>query len=168
MTGDGPEDTLRRENGDRRESGEDALSPKNALYVVATWVPRRLEISVGALGPVVFERGWYAYVGSARRGRDARVARHFRREKPLRWHADYLFTAAPPRLAGLVDGPLTECELAGALAAPPGASRPVRRFGAGDCRCTGHLVRLTTRPSSRTLREIGERGSVIDEFVVPA
>ena len=141
---------------------------RNALYVVATRVPRRLEITVGALGPVTFERGWYAYVGSARRGRDARVARHFRREKPLRWHADYLFTKAPPRRAWLVDGPLTECELAGALAAQPGASRPVRRFGAGDCHCPGHLVRLTTRPSSRTLREIGEHGSAIDEFVVQA
>jgi len=141
---------------------------QNALYVVAAWVPRRLVISVGALGPVTFERGWYAYVGSARGARDARVARHFRREKPLRWHADYLFTVAPPRLAWLVDGPLTECELAGALAAQVGASRPVRRFGAGDCRCPGHLVRTTTRPSSRTLRESGGIRSAIHEFVVSA
>jgi Uri superfamily endonuclease len=126
---------------------------QNVLYVVATWVPRRLEITVGSLGPVTFARGWYAYVGSARRGRDARVARHLRREKPLRWHADYLFTAAPPRLAWLVDGPLTECELAGALAAQPGAARPVRRFGAGDCRCPGHLVRLGGRPRTTTITE---------------
>ena len=130
----------------------DREGEQNALYVVATWVPRRLEITVGALGPVTFERGWYAYVGSARHGRDARVARHFRREKPLRWHADYLFTAVPPRLAWLVDGPLTECELAGALAAQPGASRPVRRFGAGDCRCPGHLIRRGARPTTAVLR----------------
>jgi Uri superfamily endonuclease len=57
----------------------------------------------------------------------------------------------PPRLAWLVDGPLTECELAGALAAQPGASRPVRRFGAGDCRCQGHLVLLGARPSTAAL-----------------
>lgn len=126
--------------------------PKSALYVVAAWVPRRLEITVGALGPVTFGRGWYAYVGSARRGRDARVARHLRREKLLRWHADYLFTAAPPTLAWLVDGALSECELADALAAQPGASRPVRRFGAGDCRCRGHLVRLPARPATVGLR----------------
>jgi len=141
---------------------------QNALYVVATWVPRRLEITVGVLGPVTFERGWHAYVGSARRGRNARVARHFRREKPLRWHADYLFTAVPPRLAWLVDGPQTECELAGALAAQPGASRSVRGFGAGDCHCPGHLIRLAMRPSPRTLRELGEKRSDIEEFVVPA
>ncbi len=115
---------------------------------------------------MTFERGWYAYVGSARRGRDARVARHFRREKPLRWHADYLFTAVPPRLAWLVDGPLTECELAGALAAQPGASRPVRRFGAGDCRCPGHLIRLAARPGASELRKLGAKRSEIEEFVV--
>ena len=144
----------------------DHESERNALYVVATWVPRRLEITVGALGPVTFERGWYAYVGSARRGRDARVARHLRREKPLRWHADYLFAAVPPRLAWLVDGPLTECELAGVLAAQPGASRPVRRFGAGDCRCPGHLIRLAARSGASELRKLGAKRSEIEEFVV--
>ncbi len=139
----------------------------NVLYVVATWVPRRLEIVVGALGPLTFERGWYAYVGSARRGRDARVARHFRREKPLRWHADYLFTAASPRLAWFVDGPLTECELADALAARSGASRPVCRFGAGDCRCRGHLVGLPARPTTGELRRLVGPGSSIAEFALP-
>ena len=67
----------------------------NRLYVVATHVPRRTTVTVGALGPVEFARGWYAYVGSARRGRDARVARHFRVDKPLRWHADHLFVPVP-------------------------------------------------------------------------
>ena len=73
------------------------------------------------------------------------------REKPLRWHADYLFTAFPAERAWLVDGADGECELAGALAALPGAERRPRRFGAGDCRCAGHLVRFTRRPLRRDL-----------------
>ena len=121
------------------------------LYVVLTYVPRQTTVPVGALGPVVFERGWYAYVGSAARTRRTRVARHLAPDKPLRWHADYLFTAFPARRAWLVDGAVGECELAGALAALPGASRPSRRFGAGDCRCAGHLVRLPRRPRRRDL-----------------
>jgi len=121
------------------------------LYVVLTYVPRRTTVPLGALGPVVFERGWYAYVGSAARARRARVARHLAPDKPLRWHADYLFTAFPARRAWLVDGAAGECELAGALAALPGASRRSRRFGAGDCRCAGHLVRLPRRPRRRDL-----------------
>ena len=116
------------------------------LYVVLTYVPRRTTVPVGALGSVAFERGWYAYVGSAARARRARVARHLATGKPLRWHADYLFTAFPARRAWLVDGAAGECALAGALAALPGASRRPRRFGAGDCRCAGHLVCFSRRP----------------------
>lgn len=125
----------------------------NALYVVATWVPRRTEIRVGSLGPVAFARGWYAYVGSARRGRDARVARHLRAEKPVRWHVDYLSSRFPGHVAWLVDSALTECELAGALARLPGASRRPPRFGAGDCRCAGHLIVLPARPTRHMLFE---------------
>jgi Uri superfamily endonuclease len=121
------------------------------LYVVLTYVPRRTAVPIGALGPVVFERGWYAYVGSAARARRARVARHLAPDKPRRWHADYLFTVFPARRAWLVDGAAGECELGGALAALPGASRRPRRFGAGDCRCAGHLVRLAHRPRPRDL-----------------
>ena len=121
-----------------------AVAPR--LYVVLTYVPRRTTVPVGALGSVAFERGWHAYVGSALRARRARVERHLATGKPLRWHADYLFATFKARQAWLVDGAAGECELAGALAALPGASRPAHRFGAGDCRCAGHLVRFARRP----------------------
>ena len=121
------------------------------LYVILTYVPCRTTVAVGSLGPVAFERGWYAYVGSATRARRARVARHLVTAKPLRWHADYLFAAFPARRAWFVDGAAGECELAHALAALPGAARRPRRFGAGDCRCAGHLVRLPRRPRRRDL-----------------
>ncbi|HTX70939.1 MAG TPA: DUF123 domain-containing protein [Thermoleophilia bacterium] len=121
------------------------------LYIVLVRVPRRTTVAVGSLGAVRFERGWYVYVGSAVRGREARVARHLAAHKPLRWHADYLTTAFPPERGWLVDGAAGECELAGALAALPGAERRPRRFGAGDCCCAGHLVRLPRRPPRRDL-----------------
>jgi Uri superfamily endonuclease len=121
------------------------------LYVVLTYVSRRTVVTVGKKGPQAFPRGWYLYVGSAARAREARVARHLAREKSLRWHADYLFTAAPARAAWLVDGAAGECELAGGLAGLPGAERRPPRFGAGDCRCAGHLVSFTRRPLRRDL-----------------
>ena len=132
-------------------AGADRPPEPTRLYVVLTRVPRRSKLAVGALGTVTLERGWYAYVGSAARAREARVARHLAPDKPLRWHADYLFTVFPAERAWLVDGAAGECELAGALAALPGAERRPRRFGAGDCRCAGHLVRFTRRPLRRDL-----------------
>jgi Uri superfamily endonuclease len=121
------------------------------LYIVLTRVPRRSLLPVGSLGEVTLERGWYAYVGSAARAREARVARHLACEKPRHWHADYLFTAFPAARAWLVDGAAGECTLADALVALPGAERRPRRFGAGDCRCAGHLVRFARRPLRRDL-----------------
>jgi Uri superfamily endonuclease len=148
----------------------------NRLYVVAAWVPRRETIVVGALGPVTFARGWHAYVGSARHGRDARVARHQRAAKPLRWQADYLFSRHPATQAWLLDTPLAECELAmrlcalgrpeagpdGAVTVPPEAAgaivRVAGRFGASDCGCAGHLLfaaRLSTLQA--VARSVGGR-----------
>jgi Uri superfamily endonuclease len=127
----------------------------NRLYVVAAWVPRRETIVVGALGPVTFARGWYAYVGSARRGRHARVARHLRADKALRWHADYLFTAHPATRAWLLDTGLGECEVAALLGAEvAGAACAAPSFGASDCGCPGHLVRLPRRASAGSVRGV--------------
>jgi Uri superfamily endonuclease len=147
----------------------------NRLYVVAAWVPRRETIVVGALGPITFARGWHAYVGSARHGRDARVARHQRAAKPLRWQADYLFSAHPATQAWLLDTPLGECGLVTRLCTlgrpeagpdgvvvPPEAAgaivRVVGRFGASDCGCAGHLLfaaRLSTLQA--VARSVGGR-----------
>jgi len=139
-----------------------AASPR--LYVVLTYMPRRTALIVGSLGTVRFERGWYAYVGSAARARRARVARHLATGKPLRWHADYLFAAFPARRAWLVDGALAECELAGGLAGLPGAERRPVRFGAGDCRCAGHLIRLGRRPRRADIAHAAGESSAVRAF----
>jgi Uri superfamily endonuclease len=144
-----------------------AASPAPAaprLYVVLTYVPRLTRVTVGSLGPIAFARGWYAYVGSAERGRRARIARHLALQKPLRWHADYLFTAFPPRQAWLVDAAAGECELADGLAASPGARRRPARFGAGDCRCRGHLVHFQRRPRTAQLTAAAGAGAVVRAF----
>ena len=115
-------------------------------------MPSRSTLKVGSLGTVTLERGWYAYVGSAARARE-----RARRPPPRPGEAAALArrlpasTAFPAERAWLVDGAAGECELAGALAAVPGAERRPRRFGAGDCRCAGHLVRFARRPLRRDL-----------------
>lgn len=39
-------------------------------------------------------RGYYVYVGSAMNSLEKRVARHFRRDKKLHWHVDFLLNEA--------------------------------------------------------------------------
>jgi sugar fermentation stimulation protein A len=111
---------------------------ESGTYIAVFALSRRCRIQVGKLGCFWFEPGFYLYMGSARRNLSARLARHARRVKPLRWHIDYLSTKAPMIGAMIVPGPRErECEVAGELRhmcelAAPG-------FGASDCGCGGHL-----------------------------
>jgi sugar fermentation stimulation protein A len=108
------------------------------VYIAVFVLDRRRRIGVGRLGRFAFPAGVYLYVGSAQRGLDARLRRHARRRKALRWHVDYLSTRARMLGAVVVGGPKArECELARRLARHFG--RHVRGFGASDCRCGGHL-----------------------------
>ena len=117
----------------------------SGIYLLLLDVPLSVTVRVGALGELPFPAGRYAYVGSARRGLRARLARHARREKPLRWHVDYLRMAAEPAAALVWSWRRgRECWLArsivrlglGRIAAP--------RFGSSDCGCAGHLLVLTS------------------------
>ena len=109
------------------------------IYIAIFQLPRTRGITVGKLGRFVFARGLYFYVGTAQRGLSARLDRHARKLKPLRWHIDYLAQYAHMLGAIVVAGPRElECRLAGRLAGR-GCSAPVPRFGASDCKCNAHL-----------------------------
>jgi Uri superfamily endonuclease len=140
------------------------------LYVVAARVPAVETVPVGALGELRLQRGWYAYVGSARRGRAARVARHLRADKPLRWHADHLFSRHQASVAWFVDGEagVTECGLAAMLAAASGADLGPAGFGASDCGCRGHLLRFTSRAALLgAVADVGRRGPAVTRYRPP-
>jgi Uri superfamily endonuclease len=112
-------------------------------------LPRSVTVRVGCLGRFPFPAGWYAYVGSARGpgGLAARLARHLRSTKPLRWHVDYLRACAwPAQVWYTVGTRRQECAWARTLARFPGASLPVPRFGASDCRCPAHLIYFAAPP----------------------
>jgi len=106
-------------------------------YVLLAQIPYNLALSVGELGKLELKAGYYAYVGSALSGLEARVARHLREEKRLRWHIDHLLTRA--RLVDVViaeSEERRECAVAKELAKNlPG----VRGFGSSDCGCESHL-----------------------------
>ena len=111
---------------------------EGGTYIAVFVLPQACRIEVGRLGCFWLEPGLYFYVGSAQRNLSARLERHARKAKPLRWHIDYLATQAAMVGAMVVPGPRErECELAGELRciyelAVPG-------FGASDCGCGGHL-----------------------------
>jgi Uri superfamily endonuclease len=102
-------------------------------------VERDVTVAVGRLGRFVFPAGCYVYTGSARRGLEARIARHLRpaREKRLHWHVDHLLAAPGCRVERVTRHAAGECD----LARRAGGTVPVPGFGASDCRagCGSHL-----------------------------
>ena len=100
-------------------------------------VPYDLVLSVGELGNRSFKAGYYAYVGSAFGGLEARVGRHLRQGKLARWHIDYLLARA--RAVDVVvaeSDERKECSVAGELAKN---LQSIQGFGSSDCKCESHL-----------------------------
>lgn len=109
-------------------------------YQLLIEIERPVRVKVGRLGEFDFPAGRYLYTGSARRHLEARIARHLRREKTLRWHIDFLLAAPGVGIAGVRRFVEEECAI---NRATPGEI-VVAGFGASDCRagCGSHLKRV--------------------------
>lgn len=108
-----------------------------------------LEVCAGSLGMIALPEGRYAYVGSARRGVEARIARHRRladtKIGKLRWHIDYVLShAAAQWLNATAIRNGVECAISKRMASTRNIAVPIQRFGSSDCRsgCLAHLYRL--------------------------
>ena len=113
------------------------MNPRFTSYQL--WIALRhpLTVAIGRLGEFHFPAGVYVYTGSAKRGLEARIARHCRKDKPLRWHIDYLLAESGVELVCVGRSTRTEC----GLNRSTGGAVIVPGFGASDCRkdCGSHL-----------------------------
>ena len=107
------------------------------LYALVVPVGKDEKIQIGKLGELLFRKGWYVYVGSANSG-IWRIRRHFRREKKLRWHIDYLASVFPPALAYAGHFRFPECSLARRIAEH--GEMIHKGFGSSDTECFSHLI----------------------------
>jgi Uri superfamily endonuclease len=113
---------------------------KPISYQLLIELPKPVTLTVGRLGSFRLPAGRYLYTGSARRNLEARIARHLRADKTLRWHIDYLLAAEGTRVLKVRRSTREECTLNQAAA----GSIPIPGFGASDCRaaCRSHLKRV--------------------------
>ena len=122
------------------------MDPKSCgTYALILELDQETVITVGRLGTFCFPAGYYAYVGSAlgSGGLEARLARHRRQDKRIRWHIDYVLAHACIVDVKVDDsGERLECAWARALLSMPGAQVVAPRFGSSDCACPSHLVYL--------------------------
>jgi len=125
-------------------------------YVLVLRARAGFEKRVGSLGNLIFNKGFYAYIGSAfgPGGIGARVARHSRREK-VRWHIDYILDSTEVVDVFVAPGRRTESELARACVA---AFNYVRGFGCSDKRSdVSHLLYLPSAEELSRFQALLER-----------
>jgi Uri superfamily endonuclease len=127
------------------------LPRAHGAYVLLIRLEGRLSLDMPAFDGKSLSPGLYAYCGSAYGpgGIRARVSRHLRAGKPLRWHVDRLTAAGRTERIGVRVGG-RECDLVGELLAGGGLA-VLPGFGSSDCRtCPAHLLRLPEGKEIRT------------------
>ncbi len=120
----------------------DRSSREAGAYLLLIRLDEPIQADLPRLGSPRFEAGWFVYAGSARGpgGLAARIGRHFRRDKGLRWHVDRL-TVGCGTMAALQVAGGTECDLVRRLVSSGRLEIAIRGFGSSDCRtCEGHLL----------------------------
>ena len=122
-----------------------ALPPLAGSYLLLIRLAESLPLK-GRFAGQVLPAGHYVYAGSARGpgGLRARVSRHLRKRKKVRWHVDQLTTRAAAVLAlpFAQENAPTECGLISALLAGDAFDIPLPGFGSSDCStCPAHLLR---------------------------
>jgi Uri superfamily endonuclease len=119
------------------------------VYVLVISVGKDVEVNVGALGSVFFEKGVYAYVGSAQTNLEKRVRRHLRKVKAKFWHIDYLLGNRFVKVMKVFYKEAEkseECRIARKLYK---MCDPVLNFGCSDCGCVSHLFMLNDSDYSK-------------------
>jgi Uri superfamily endonuclease len=112
------------------------------VYVLVISVDKDISVNVGALSVVNFEKGLYAYVGSAQKGLEKRIQRHLGRIKRKFWHIDYLLDDDNVKVLKVFyknAGKSEECKVANKIA-ERGVS--TKGFGSSDCKCKSHLFKI--------------------------
>jgi Uri superfamily endonuclease len=112
------------------------------VYALIISVNENFKVQVGALGKINFEKGFYAYVGSAQKSLEKRVERHSRRSKRKFWHIDYLLcnnTAKIEKIFYKKAEKVEECKIAKKIGRIGVA---VKGFGCSDCKCESHLFKI--------------------------
>lgn len=108
------------------------------IYSLIIYLDKPGKIEVGSLGSIEFPIGYYVYTGSALNNLEARIARHERKGKKLRWHIDYLLQKA--RIVKMISAKTSErleCRVNRRI--QQSAYSYVKKFGCSDCSCESHL-----------------------------
>lgn len=116
------------------------------VYCLILKVSKPINLKVGALGKIHFEKGTYCYIGSAMNGIEQRIGRYLKlknRGGKKFWHIDHLLTNPNVKIEKVyvkqTNKKSLECMTAQSIS---GSSIQVPNFGSSDCKCNSHLFKI--------------------------
>lgn len=131
------------------------------VYVLLMKSLIEFELNIGMLGKQQIPKGYLIYVGSGLNGLLNRIERHFKRNKKLKWHIDFL-TVDPHIIVFNAIYAETNRKMECDVSEKIFKSRftpIIRRFGSTDCRkCFSHLYYSKDNPIQIILKVFREMG----------
>jgi Uri superfamily endonuclease len=125
--------------------------PLKGTYCLLIHLKQNSKITVGKLGEINFQKGYYIYVGSALNSLKTRIQRHLRDEKKIHWHIDYLLISENAEIIDVfytISDFRWECKIAANIAE---TGTGVVNFGCSDCKCDFHLFFFRELRDSRKI-----------------
>ena len=76
----------------------------SGIYLLLILFLDNSKVNIGKFGDLVIRKGLYVYVGSAMGsgGLRARIGRHLKTNKKLKWHIDYILSDKNSRIVGII------------------------------------------------------------------
>jgi Uri superfamily endonuclease len=130
------------------------LTANPGTYALVLELSTASKLRIGSLGTRTFEPSVYFYSGSAfgSGGLFGRLKHHLALSPRPHWHIDYLrCVAAVVQVWTTCDSRRLECAWSAAARSLRGSTE-VPGFGASDCGCTSHLVKLARFPRPSRFR----------------
>ena len=112
------------------------------IYILLIKISENMQKKIGSLGRIKFDKGIYAYVGSAQNGIEKRITRHKSENKKIFWHIDYLLSNKFAKIIKVFykeSEKLKECKIACKLNK---TEFLIPNFGCSDCDCESHLFKI--------------------------
>jgi len=121
------------------------------------YVSEDFEATVGCLGKILFKKGNYIYIGSAKGCLDVRLRRHLKKDKKTYWHIDYLLENKKAKILQIWIIPKSiECKTADVFNEEHTCEIVKKGFGSSDCKCVTHLFYIKDKEKiEKVLREKG-------------
>ena len=109
----------------------------NGSYILLIELKENMIIKIGKLRDIRFKKGFYAYIGSALKGLEQRINRHFRSNKKKYWHIDYLLNYG--KIVNVFYNESNIKEECNFVKKFEKNLIFIPNFGCSDCKCKSHL-----------------------------